>query len=260
MGCSECCVRCLRGVPYASLIATVLCFVGVALFCGCGHEALTGTEKLIELYFSDDFMDYAILANVIQVFQYIIYGTASFFFLYGVLLLAEGFYTTSAVRSLFGEFRTTLCGRCVSATFIFLTYVLSVTWMGVFAFAALPVYIYYTMWSTCQTLKYVTDGNTGFDDVCVDARQYGVLPWSANPGKICGLNLTSVCNASEFELTYHLFIASFAGAAATVIALINFLLCLTANWAYVKEAKKMKRCEELRLMENQELRQLETRQ
>ncbi|XP_048400008.2 proteolipid protein DM alpha isoform X2 [Stegostoma tigrinum] len=234
MGCSECCVKCLRGVPYASLIATVLCFVGVALFCGCGHEALTGTKKLIELNFSKDFMDYALLANVIQVFQYVIYGTASFFFLYGVLLLAEGFYTTSAVRSLFGEFRTTLCGRCVSATFVFLTYVLSITWMGVFAFSALPVYIYYTMWSTCQMLKYVHDVNTGFDDVCVDARQYGVLPWSANPGKICGFNLTSVCNASEFELTYHLCIATFAGAAATVIALLTYMMSSTYNYAVLK--------------------------
>ncbi|GCB77128.1 hypothetical protein scyTo_0016645 [Scyliorhinus torazame] len=233
MGCSECCVRCLRGVPYASLIATIFCFVGVALFCGCGHEALTGTERLIERYFSNDFMDYALLANVIQVFQYVIYGTASFFFLYGVLLLAEGFYTTSAVRSLFGEFRTTMCGRCVSATFIFLTYALGVIWMGVFAFCALPVYIYYTMSSTCQAVKYVTD-NSGFDDVCVDARQYGILPWNANPGKICGLNLTAVCNASEFELTYHLFIATFAGAAATVIALLTYMMSSTYNYAVLK--------------------------
>nr|P36963.1 RecName: Full=Proteolipid protein DM alpha [Squalus acanthias]AAC59639.1 proteolipid protein DM alpha [Squalus acanthias] len=234
MGCSECCVRCLGGVPYASLIATILCFVGVALFCGCGHEALTGTEKLIELYFSNDFMDYALLVNVIQVFQYIIYGTASFSFLYGVLLLAEGFYTTSAVKALFGEFRTTVCGRCVSATFIFLTYALGVTWMGVFAFSALPVYIYYTMWSTCQMVKYVTENGTGFDDICVDARQYGILPWNASPGKICGLSLAAVCNTSEFELTYHLFIATFAGAAATVIALLTYMMSSTYNYAVLK--------------------------
>nr|AAB32823.1 proteolipid protein DM alpha=DM20-related product [Torpedo californica, rays, brain, Peptide Partial, 103 aa] [Tetronarce californica] len=103
------------------------------------------------------------------------YGTASFFFLYGVLLLAEGFYTTSAVKSVFGEFRTTMCGRCVSATFIFLTHILSVIWMGVFAFSAVPVYVYFTFWSSCQTVRHVTENGTGFDDVCVDARQYGIL-------------------------------------------------------------------------------------
>lgn len=46
--------------------------------------------------------------------QYVIYGIASFFFLYGIILLAEGFYTTSAVKELHGEFKTTACGRCIS--------------------------------------------------------------------------------------------------------------------------------------------------
>lgn len=50
----------------------------------------------------------------IQLMQYVIYGIASFFFLYGIILLAEGFYTTSAVKELHGEFKTTACGRCIS--------------------------------------------------------------------------------------------------------------------------------------------------
>lgn len=50
----------------------------------------------------------------IQMMQYVIYGIASFFFLYGIILLAEGFYTTSAVKELHGEFKTTACGRCIS--------------------------------------------------------------------------------------------------------------------------------------------------
>lgn len=52
----------------------------------------------------------------IQYFQYTIYGLASFFFLYCIMLLAEGFYTTSAARQTFGEFRSTMCGRCLSSS------------------------------------------------------------------------------------------------------------------------------------------------
>lgn len=52
--------------------------------------------------------------NRIQLMQYVIYGIASFFFLYGIILLAEGFYTTSAVKELHSEFKTTICGRCIS--------------------------------------------------------------------------------------------------------------------------------------------------
>lgn len=52
----------------------------------------------------------------IQVFQYIIYGIASFFLLYAVILLAEGFYTTGTIKKeLQSDFKTTVCGRCLTA-------------------------------------------------------------------------------------------------------------------------------------------------
>ncbi|MEQ2164683.1 Neuronal membrane glycoprotein M6-b [Goodea atripinnis] len=112
-GCFECCIKCLGGVPYASLVATILCFSGVALFCGCGHVALTGTLTMLENHFSRIASDHATLAAI---FQYIIYGIASFFFVYAILLLGEGFYTTSAIRKeLQSDFKTTICGRCITA-------------------------------------------------------------------------------------------------------------------------------------------------
>jgi hypothetical protein len=51
-------------VPYASLVATILCFSGVALFCGCGHVALTGTLTMLENHFSKKTTDHATLALV----------------------------------------------------------------------------------------------------------------------------------------------------------------------------------------------------
>lgn len=56
----------------------------------------------------------SLLSDRVQLMQYVIYGIASFFFLYGIILLAEGFYTTSAVKELHSEFKTTICGRCIS--------------------------------------------------------------------------------------------------------------------------------------------------
>lgn len=63
-GCFECCIKCLGGVPYASLVATILCFSGVALFCGCGHVALTGTLTMLETHFSRVSSDHETLALV----------------------------------------------------------------------------------------------------------------------------------------------------------------------------------------------------
>ncbi|KAA0709053.1 Myelin proteolipid protein [Triplophysa tibetana] len=175
MGCYECCMRCLGGVPYISVAATLLCFSGIALFCGCGHQALTESERLIETYFTRDHQDYITLAYLIEYFQYVIYGLASFFFLYCIVLLAEGFYTTSAVRQTFGEFRSTVCGRSLSTSFIVITYILVVVWLLVFCLSALPVYFFYNMSNTCHTINILTEMPSSINQLCIDARQYAAL-------------------------------------------------------------------------------------
>ncbi|XP_069060824.1 neuronal membrane glycoprotein M6-b isoform X4 [Pleurodeles waltl] len=234
-GCFECCIKCLGGVPYASLVATILCFSGVALFCGCGHVALTGTVTILEQHFSSNTADHALLSEVIQLMQYVIYGIASFFFLYGIILLAEGFYTTSAVKELHSEFKTTACGRCISGMFVFLTYVLGVAWLGVFGFSAVPVFMFYNMWSSCEVIRNLqTNVTTSADQICVDIRQYGIIPWNAIPGRACGAALENICNTNEFYMSYHLFIVACAGAGATVIALLIYMMATTYNYAVLK--------------------------
>uniref|UniRef100_A0A9J7YZA6 Glycoprotein M6Bb n=1 Tax=Cyprinus carpio carpio TaxID=630221 RepID=A0A9J7YZA6_CYPCA len=219
MGCFECCIKCLGGVPYASLVAIILCFCGVALFCGCGHVALTGTLTILENHFSTITTDHATLTDIVQLMQYVIYGIASFFFLYGIILLAEGFYTSSAVKELHSDFKTTVCGRCISGMFVFLTYILGIAWLGVFGFSAVPVFLFYNMRSTCAAMSSPLTNLTSVDSICVDVRQYGLIPWKATPGRACGSTLSDICNTSEFYLSYHLFIVACAGAGATVIAL-----------------------------------------
>eukprot|EP00064_Thunnus_orientalis_P000958 superscaffoldBa00000058_g959 len=233
-GCYECCMRCLGGVPYCSLVATLLCFSGIALFCGCGHQALTETERLIETYFARNLQDYITLAYIIQYFQYVIYGLASFFFLYCIVLLAEGFYTTSAAKQTFGEFRSTMCGRCLSSTFIVLTYVLAMLWLLVFALSALPVYFFYNMDATCHTIDVLTETPASINQLCVDARQYGLLPWNAVPGKACGITLSTVCKTREYQMTYDLYIAAFAGAGITLLALLTYTVSTTYNFAVLR--------------------------
>ncbi|XP_036436261.1 proteolipid protein 1b isoform X1 [Colossoma macropomum] len=237
LGCYDCCVRCLGAVPYASLAATLLCYAGVALFCAGGHQALTHTDTLVQMHFARTLQDYMVLADFIKYFQYVIYGLASFFFLYGILLLAEGFYTTSAVKQTFGEFRSTQCSRCLSLTFIIVTYVLAIIWLVVFAFAAIPVYFLYNMAETCHTVNILSETTTSLSQhgwVCIDARQFGLLPWSATPGKVCGMTMASICKTPEFYVTYDFYIAAFAGAGITLLALVLYIVATTYNYAVLR--------------------------
>uniref|UniRef100_A0A3Q0REH3 Glycoprotein M6Ba n=1 Tax=Amphilophus citrinellus TaxID=61819 RepID=A0A3Q0REH3_AMPCI len=253
-GCFECCIKCLGGVPYASLVATILCFIGVALFCGCGHVALTGTLTMLENHFSRVSSDHATLTMVIQIFQYIIYGIGSFFFVYAIILLAEGFYTTSAIKKeLQSDFKTTVCGRCITAFFMFLTYILFLAFLAIFGFTAIPVFLFFNMWNTCAAMKSPDANITSPDSICVDVRQYGVIPYNATPGKACGATLGEICNTSEFYLSYHLYIVALAGAGATIIALIHYLMILGANWAYLKSAASTHDYQDIKTKDDQDL-------
>ncbi|NWQ71970.1 GPM6A protein, partial [Neopipo cinnamomea] len=170
-GCFECCIKCLGGIPYASLIATILLYAGVALFCGCGHEALSGTVNILQTYFemtraAGDVID---VFTMIDIFKYVIYGVAAAFFVYGILLMVEGFFTTGAIKDLYGDFKITTCGRCVSAWFIMLTYIFMLAWLGVTAFTSLPVYMYFNLWTICRNATVVDGAN-----LCLDLRQYGM--------------------------------------------------------------------------------------
>ncbi|XP_030637900.1 proteolipid protein 1b [Chanos chanos] len=237
LGCYDCCVRCMAAIPYASLVATLLCYAGTALFCACGHQALAYTETLVDMFFARNIQDYVVLAAFIKYFQYVIYGLASFFFLYGILLLAEGFYTTSAVKQTFGEFRSTRCGRCLSLTFIVVTYILAIIWLAVFAFTAIPVFFLYNMAETCHTINILSETTTSLTQhawVCMDARQYGFLPWNAMPGKVCGMTLTNICKTSEFFMTYDLYVAALAGAGITLLALFLYVVATTYNYAVLR--------------------------
>ncbi|NXO31907.1 MYPR protein, partial [Cisticola juncidis] len=271
IGLLECCARCLIGAPFASLVATGLCFFGVALFCGCGHEALTGTEQLIETYFSKNYQDYEFLIDVILTGVCAPFARPSGFTTLGRRLRPSGFggvpkgstalLDTAVVPSGAGWGGTMEGGqeRCIDKPrqllqlpscrdqtllgcghgypplkFVGITYVLTIIWLLVFACSAVPVYIYFNTWTTCQSIGNPTKTSASIGTLCADARMYGVLPWNAFPGKVCGSNLLSICKTSEFQMTFHLFIAAFVGAAATLVSLVTFIIATTYNFAVLR--------------------------
>ncbi|NXD27199.1 MYPR protein, partial [Spelaeornis formosus] len=273
IGLLECCARCLIGAPFASLVATGLCFFGVALFCGCGHEALTGTEQLIETYFSKNYQDYEFLIDVILTGVWHPFARPGGFATLGRRLRPSGFWDipkgstallgTAVVPSRAGWGGTmeggqkshvdkprqllqllsckdqALLGRGhgyipLHQNFVGITYVLTIIWLLVFACSAVPVYIYFNTWTTCQSIGNPTKTSASIGTLCADARMYGVLPWNAFPGKVCGSNLLSICKTSEFQMTFHLFIAAFVGAAATLVSLVTFIIATTYNFAVLK--------------------------
>ncbi|NWH78656.1 MYPR protein, partial [Piaya cayana] len=268
LGLLECCARCVIGAPFASLVATGLCFFGVALFCGCGHEALTGTEQLIETYFSKNYQDYEFLIDVLQssmapggpnIVLSTVLGDHNEVLARGPIAWGSGMaavpsgdgwggaveggqetHVFTPRRVLQGPpelAKPCLASATISSPardFVGITYVLTIIWLLVFACSAVPVYIYFNTWTTCQSIANPSKTSASIGTLCADARMYGVLPWNAFPGKVCGSNLLSICKTSEFQMTFHLFIAAFVGAAATLVSLLTFMIAATYNFAVLK--------------------------
>ncbi|KAI3351473.1 hypothetical protein L3Q82_020322, partial [Scortum barcoo] len=258
-GCLECCIKCLGGIPYPSLIATILLYAGVALFSAAAdtrpcpapspssRTTLRWCGALWMLWTSSPLVLFPF--SRIDIIKYVIYGIASAFFVYGILLMVEGFFTSGAIKDLYGDFKITTCGRCVSAWFIMLTYIFMLAWLGVTAFTSLPVFIYFNIWNICQNAT-VLEGAT----LCLDPRQYGIVP-IAEAKTVCAGSekFYRMCESNELDMTFHLFICALAGAGAAVIAMIHYLMVLSANWAYVKDACRMQKYEDIKSKEEQEL-------
>uniref|UniRef100_H2YUM0 Polycystin cation channel PKD1/PKD2 domain-containing protein n=1 Tax=Ciona savignyi TaxID=51511 RepID=H2YUM0_CIOSA len=112
MGCFDKCLRCLSLVPWASLIATVLCWAGTALFCGTSHEAASNTYNLL----NSTGLNWTVssLDVLIDNFKYATYGIAAFMFLLSILLFVDGILSTRVVKSDYEDGCKTSCfGLCV---------------------------------------------------------------------------------------------------------------------------------------------------
>lgn len=64
---------------------------------------------------------------------------------------------------------------CLSWPFQFVgvTYALTIIWLLVFACSAVPVYIYFNTWTTCQSIANPSKTSASIGTLCTDARMYG---------------------------------------------------------------------------------------
>ncbi|TNM98898.1 hypothetical protein fugu_013462 [Takifugu bimaculatus] len=124
--------------------------------------------------------------------------------------MVEGFFTSGAIKDLYGDFKITTCGRCVSAWFIMLTYIFMLAWLGVTGFTSIPVFIYFNIWNICQNAT-VLEGTS----LCLDPRQYGIIPLSDAKTVCAGTEkFYKMCESNELNMTFHLFVCALAGAGA----------------------------------------------
>jgi len=238
----DCCTDCIGRIPYASLIAFILTCVGVGLFCGMTYQGVNASVnqiKKLNLFPHDvTWLDKIPLMFVI---------VAVIMCIVALMLLIVGALATGSTRTqVYSGWRARLGGRISCACFLVFTYLLNFCWLIVLGFIAIFSAVYCMFGVQCR----VAQANSQ----CLN---YTVVSPIVNgttrlePLVLCGQDRMDFCQLSnQASMWYGI---GLIGCLILIKGLINYLICLSANYAHIKDGFKYSQLEEIRTNEENEM-------
>ncbi|XP_015905820.1 neuronal membrane glycoprotein M6-a isoform X2 [Parasteatoda tepidariorum] len=245
-GCCRGSCRCLTRIPYATLIATVLCCTGVGIFLGSFYRGISLTLRTFEEVFHFQF-DWLIDLHIVFI---IIGGVMGAF---SLILLLVGFLATGATREkIYRGFKSRIGGRLSCAFFMGLTYILELVWLIVFVSLVLITFVFSVWWGMCNNLKYEPNP----ENRCIDLKPLAFMFPNGTD-----MNLLRICDGGKqknfckdcVEPAEVLFIVALAASFLVVLSLIHYLMCLSANYARIKDNEKFQELQELQFLQDTEM-------
>ncbi|XP_069157507.1 uncharacterized protein M6 isoform X2 [Procambarus clarkii] len=234
------CRDCMTRVPYATLIATLMCCVGVGVFCGTMYRGTTLTLRLFE----DVFKLHIKWVEPVQLtFMVVGAGMGGL----GLMILFVGCLSTGDTRNkVYRTWRGRVGGRISCAIFMGITYLLSLAWLTMFA-ALIIVTLFYTLaWFQCLYIP---------QNECIDYNQFSFLFPEGTPEedkRVCTGERKLFCKdyVNNAEI---MFILASVSAFLVILSLIHYLMCLAANYAHIKDQEKFMDLQEIQFLHESEM-------
>lgn len=179
----NCCKSCITRIPYATLIATVMCLLGVGIFCGTMYRGASLTIIMLD--------------QVFRIRQFWIEAVQMTFVVIGAsmaalafMILFVGCLATGSTRyKVYRAWRSRVGGRISCAVvgirlvkryrsqfltelyfqFMGITYVLNIVWILILCFLVVITFIYTMFWNLCAEVSIETNRN------CIDLTQFRKL-------------------------------------------------------------------------------------
>ncbi|XP_052676061.1 neuronal membrane glycoprotein M6-a-like [Crassostrea angulata] len=230
----------LGNCPFASLMATIIVFVGVGVFCGTLYRAL----QIIIINVMEGLFQFSVSwLSVVQI-VFIVIGVVMA--LFSIVLLVFGFLATGATRqNVYSGKRCIMGGRVSAGFFMAMSFLLNLVWLVILGVATIPVFLYVMLGSICNTEVYGNNFKTV--KYCFKLSHYGIYRNStypllgvAPPGK------DELCNPTELRLLCDnfaeagpLFCTALAGAACIIIGMIFYMTILSSNYTRIKISKEL---------------------
>lgn len=227
--------RCFGSCPFASSLSFFLTLIGTSVCCGCFYFSLPETIKQINDVFKTEYID----NDWIRIF-----GLAIIFVLatmggFSLILLIVGFLATGATRDqVYTGFRSRLGGRIATGFFSIIVYGSLLIWLFTLLGLMVPCIGLYILKHRCkEVLDRPTTGNAAKPLLCLTPGTYGIpLPKHKPDAQVCEENFRDLCKLTQFSPLYA---AALIGSFFAVLGLVHFLCCLVANYAHIKNGRKL---------------------
>ncbi|KAG8234948.1 hypothetical protein J437_LFUL015516 [Ladona fulva] len=210
------CQDCMTRIPYATLIATIMCCVGVGVFCGTMYRGAT----LSVLMFDQVFHLRLPWLEAVQLIFVIIGASMGAL---GIMILFVGCLATGATRhKVYRAWRARVGGRISCAIFMGITYVLQLAWIIMLCFLVIVTLFYTIFWAMCGSKRVQQDHQ------CIDFQQFDFMfPNNTRPDDM------KVCEMHEIKL----FCKDYVEKAEVMFLLASFA-CLLVILSLVSMASK----------------------
>ncbi|CAF0848258.1 unnamed protein product [Adineta ricciae] len=236
-------LRCCGSCPFASLLAFMLTLTGTGIFCGCLYYPTRSSIEQINNVFKYEYIDleWIRILRLSVIFVMAIMGGFS------LILLIVGSLATGATRhQVYTGFRSRLGGRIVTGFFTFIAYLMLLTWLIVMITTVIPCVGLYVLKSRCDETwgRPTLSGqpNSAAPIACLTPATYGLpVPREKPDLKVCQQEFNELCTLTEHALRLWI---GLLGAFLVVMGLIHFLCCLVANYAHIKDGRKLRDYEE----------------
>ncbi|VVC33946.1 Myelin proteolipid protein PLP [Cinara cedri] len=234
-------VACTTRIPYATLIAAALCITGVGVFCSTMYRGTTLTALMLDQVFH---LSTGWLETIKTILVLLVAGMGAL----TLMIIFIGFLATGATRRhIYKAWRNRVGGRISCAVFMGIVYIIKFFWILVLGFLIIATFILTVFWKMCSSSQ-VQEKHQ-----CIDLTQFIFLfPQSIH------IDYLKICEARDIkffcrdfvEKSEFMFILGTFGALLILTSLVHYLMCLSANYAHIRDHEKFEEIQELRLLQD----------
>uniref|UniRef100_A0A5S6Q7B2 Neuronal membrane glycoprotein M6-b n=1 Tax=Trichuris muris TaxID=70415 RepID=A0A5S6Q7B2_TRIMR len=233
---------CLGRVPFASLIALTITWIGMAVFCAMTFRGVNASLQQMRAAFQAEFF----WLNKVQL---AFICAALIMFVFAAVLTVVGAFATGSTRNrMYYGWKARLGGRLSTALCLALTYIVFLCWLAVFSIVVVLCVVYVVLSQLCGAIPSYTSSD------CLDLTILSPLfndTYTNQAWRVCGVALQQFCTLTE-SANSHYMVGYFASV-AILLGLCHFMICLSANYAHIKDGFKYFELKEIQYVEENEL-------